>query len=391
MSALVVSEHLLPAGASIPERAAASLGILTARLDDPIGRMADPVTVPIAALPHLAWGYSVDAYDAEWRETRKRAVVGEWVLYHERKTTVAGIRMALGYRDATLVGFNLPRHGFFCGGVVSVEEEERWLAGLPEIRIFDPQSFTLPGPVHRFAGVNMIARGDARLARRAVLIRAGVQTPLSIVPSGDLEKITAPIGRKHVLLAGRAGSRIVASSDLNETVFAIRPVSAGTAFVRPAATRGDQGTFVSSSRKLIEGKSTIFTPAGRGGLRIAAPVAIAHGYLSLKFSGTPGQITSRRAANVVGRSRVTRKAYSAAWTVDWSRPVPRSRFPAGRICAARSEPQVASLMDAILSASALRDENSITLTATQRLTYADLRAAKTGVRYGQRKRISSHV
>lgn len=391
MSTLPISEHLLPAGSSVPEKALASLGTISARLDDPIGAMTDPAVAPIAALPHLAWGYSVDTYDADWRENRKRAVVGEWVPYHERKTTVAGVRMALSYHDAELVTYNLPRHGLFCDGPVSVEDEARWLANLPEIRIYDPAPFTTSGPVHRFAGVNNFARGDARLARRAVLLKNDVETPLTIVPAGEMEKITAPIGRKSVMIVGRAGSRIIAPDDLGETILAIRPVSAGTDFARPAATPGDRGTFVSSSRKQIDGAGAVFTPAGKGGRRIAAPVAIAHGYLSLKFSGTAGQITSRRSGNVVGLSRVTRKPYTANWTVDWSRRVPRSRLPAGRICAASSEPQVAKLMEAILSASALRDQNSITLKATQRLTYADLRALKAGTRFGQRKRISKHV
>lgn len=387
MSAIDVAAHLLPAGSSIPEKAAASLGPMVAHLDDPIGRMTEAETVPLPALPHLAWGYSVDTYDPEWRENRKRAVVGEWVAYHEKKTTVAGVRMALGYRDAVLAGYYLPRHGFFCDRRLSAGDQARWLAALPEIRIYDPAAVIRPGPVRRFAGVNCFALGDARLSRRAALVKNGVETPLAIIPDGDLEKITAPIGRKVVMLAGRGGSRTVAPVDLGATVLAVRPVSAGAEFVRPVATSGDRGTFVASSRKQIEGARTIFTPVRQGGLRITPPVAIANGYLSLRFSGTPGQIASRGPASVVGRSRVTRKAYSANWIVDWHHEIPRSRMPPGRKVAAKSEASVAILMDAIRSASALRDENSITLRSTQRLTYADLRSVKAGSKFGQRKRI----
>lgn len=350
----------------------------------------DPWTCPETELPLLAWALSVDIWDQHWSVPRQRQVVSEALLYHRRKTTPAGVRMALSYRDADLVSYNLPRHGIFVDKKVSADEEARWLANLPEIRVYDPAPRIVPGPVHRFAGVNNIAFSDARLSRRAVLLRAGTETPLSIVPDGDTEKLTLPVAKMPIVVAGRAARiRTVAPNDLGVKVLAVRPITSGEDFVRPVATPGDRGAFVSASRQLQPDARAVFTPAGTGGRRFVAPVAVSQGYLSLKFSDTPGQITSHKPLNVVGKSRVTRKAFTAAWTVDWSRRLPRSRIPPGRKVAARSEPQVKLMMDAIQSASAARDTNAINLRGTQRLTYSELRSLPAGIRYGQRKKVTN--
>lgn len=393
-----MGKSLLPANASAVMRA---LSLVNAERFDAmrtkpgiLATLWDAWSCPAGELKFLAWAFSVDYWNDAWPEARKRRVVAEALSYHRAKTTPRGVRMALGYRDAELAAYHLPRHGFFVDPGVDPGDTARWLATLPEIRIIDAAPFTLPGPPRRFVGLNCIARDDARLARTAVLIEHGTTTPLSIAPSGADEKIRAPISKQNVIIAGRAGSRYVAPSDLGDIVLAIRPVGSGrNDFVRPAATPGDAGAIVAAQRKLAESGFAVFTPVCgcKGGRFIVAPQAVARSYLSLRLSRQPGRIAARAPLNVVGRSRVPRPAFTAAWTVDWSRQLPRSHIPQGRKVFASPEPVVAGLRQAIQDASAARDRNALSLNATTRLTFADIRAIKAGTTFGQRKRIMPYV
>lgn len=353
-----------------------------------LGTLQDPWRCPASEIKLLAWDRSVDYWSDAWREPRQRQVVAESRLYHRRKTTVAGVRMALAYRDAELVGVNLPRHGFFVDTAVNAGDRAAWLAALAEIRIFDPAPFVLPGPARRFAGVNCFARGDARLGRRAVLVRDGVETDLAYLPvdtpDGVSERLVLPVSKRRGLIVGRAGSRTAFGADLGVTVLAIR--TGQSSFARPAATPGDAGAFVEAQRKLIDGARVAMTPVRRGGLRIVAPAAVARGYLSLKYSDKPGRLAPRAPSNVVGRSRVTRAPFTGNWLVGWSRRVTGSALPSGRLVAPRSEPLVETLMGAIVDAQAARDNHTITLSATRRLTYADIRSIKPGTTFGQRRK-----
>ncbi|MDR3429017.1 phage tail protein I [Silvimonas sp.] len=55
---------------------------------------------PSALLPHLAWTFSVDRWDADWPEATKRAVIKSAAFVHQRKGTIGAIRRVvepLGY------------------------------------------------------------------------------------------------------------------------------------------------------------------------------------------------------------------------------------------------------------------------------------------------------
>ncbi len=392
MSNIPEADHNLPARSSIPQKALASLGVLVDRLDDPIGSMADAARVPLAALPHLAWGVSADAYDPTWLEQRKRNVVGEWVPYHERKTTVAGMRMSLGYHDVDLVTYHLPRDGFFCDKPVDPAEQARWVESLPEIRIYDQAPAVLDhGPVGH-AGVDLFCDGDARLARKAVLVRNGETTPVVISPVGDLERIVLPLKPVDVLYAGDPSSRIVAPADILETVLAVRPVMGGADdFVRPVAAAGDQGTFVKARRITLPGNFPPFSAVGDGDAMFAAPSVLGRGYLALKLSSSAGRLTAHKALNVVGASRITPAAYHAEWTVAIVQRVPFDPMPEGRMVAASPEARVDEVKSAVRSASALRDTNFLSLRATRRLTFADLRSVQPGQRFGDRRKVLNYA
>ncbi|WP_405030660.1 phage tail protein I [Methylobacterium sp. WCS2018Hpa-22] len=348
----------------------------------------NPLTCPESELPILAWAFSVDYWRDDWPLSRKRAVIAESRLYHSLKTTVAGTRMALGYRDAKLVRAHLPRHGFFCDSSVSATEQREWRKALPEIRIYDAPPFIIPRRPGRFVGISLFARSDARLARVATLMRNGIETPLRIIPLGDPstpgERIILPVQKQAAMIVGRGGSRTVAPSDVGVNTLAVR-LGTADSFTRETATPGERGALIQTRRQQIEGARAHFTPEGRGGRRFVAPSVIAFGFTSLKFSDQPGKLASRGPSNVVGKSRVMRSAYTANFLVDWSREVPMTKLPRGRKVAAPSEPVVREIMEAIVDAQAMRDRNTLSLRATRRLTYADVRALEGGTRYGERR------
>lgn len=392
MSEISQALHNLPPRSPIPEKAAASLGVLVEQLDDPIGSMADADLVPLVALPHLAWGVSADAYDPIWPELRQRKVVGEWVPYHERKASIAGVRMALGYKDAELVTYHLPRHGYFCDKSVDPEEQARWVANLPEIRIYDVAPAALPDGPTGHAGVDLFCDGDARLARKAVLVRDGVETGLVITPIGGEERIVLPAPPVDILFAGDPSSRIAGPADITQTVLAIRPITGGSDdFVRPVAAAGDRGTFVKARRVTLPGGFPPFTAVGEADAMYAAPSVLGRGYVALKLSSDAGRLTGHRALNTVGASRITPAPYEAEWTVDISQRVPFDPMPEGRLCAGSPDPRVEEVKEAVRSASALRDTNFLSLRATRSLTFADLSSVQEGQRFGDRRKVINYA
>jgi phage tail P2-like protein len=349
----------------------------------------DPYTCPASELPLLAWALSVDVYEDWWPESRKRHVVAESRQYHSTKTTDAGIRTALGYRDATLVRVNKPRQGFFADVAVSQSDEAAWLAGLPEIRIYDPAPVRLSRRPWGFAGVNLFARGDARLSRTAVLIKDGVETQLRVVPLGDPtqqgERIVLPVRRVPATVVGRASPVfVVAPVDIGVNTLVVRTGS-GDDFTRPLVTPGDTGSFVQSRRRQVDGTVVPFTAAGRGGKRFVAPSTVSRGYLSLSFSDSPGRRAARKPLNVVGKSRVMRNPFTANFLVDWRKTKPKSRMPSMTRVSPSSEPLVLSLMSAVMDAKAARDGDTITLSSTRSINYSDIRSLKAGTKYGDRR------
>jgi len=88
----------------------------TARIGDTVVPLADlwnPATCPAALLPWLAWALSVDDWDANWTEARKREVIAAAVYVHRHKGTVASIRTAIDK-----------------AGFVGAELRERWSTSL---------------------------------------------------------------------------------------------------------------------------------------------------------------------------------------------------------------------------------------------------------------------
>ncbi|NML08707.1 phage tail protein I [Sphingobium sp. AR-3-1] len=59
----------------------------------------NPATCPAALLPWLAWGLSLDLWNADWTEAQKRAAVADAIRFQQRKGTPASLRLVLDRFD----------------------------------------------------------------------------------------------------------------------------------------------------------------------------------------------------------------------------------------------------------------------------------------------------
>lgn len=134
---LTPENHLLPAGATIPEQVLAALGPLVHELDDPIGRMWNPWECPVEALPFLAWAVRAPLWDESWTETKKRSVIAESPELNAVKGTVYAVDRYVEIMGGRVVDTMLPPSGIYLSGGPDEAERRRWRERFAEIRIYD--------------------------------------------------------------------------------------------------------------------------------------------------------------------------------------------------------------------------------------------------------------
>lgn len=88
-----------------------------AALDVPVDRLWNPWTCPAKVLPYLAWALSVDVWDDDWTEERKRKVIAAAPAVHRLKGTLGAVKRSLDAfeLDASIVEWwqDDGRHGTF--------------------------------------------------------------------------------------------------------------------------------------------------------------------------------------------------------------------------------------------------------------------------------------
>jgi phage tail P2-like protein len=89
---------LLPPNSTPLERALEA-GARPEPLATPAASIDDPATCPADLLPWLAWGLSVDTWDADWSEADKRAAVAGSIEMHRRKGTRLSVETVLARFD----------------------------------------------------------------------------------------------------------------------------------------------------------------------------------------------------------------------------------------------------------------------------------------------------
>lgn len=134
MTAPIPREHFLPANSTKFET---SLSESLARIQDvpvPIDTLWSWDKCPLSHLPWLAWALSVDFWNQDWPEHKKRLVCKEAFEVHSLKGTLAGVRKYLEYADAVLVDAILPPQEGFLGDF-DEELTDFWRSQLPQIHI----------------------------------------------------------------------------------------------------------------------------------------------------------------------------------------------------------------------------------------------------------------
>ena len=357
----------------------------------------DPWTCPAAELPALAWAWSVDIWNPNWPEERKRLVIAEARTYHRRKTTVAGFRMALGYVDAELVRAHLPRHGFFAGRAPDPAQHAAWLAALPEIRIRRVTSTTRPGRAGFFSG-RRVARSAERVvleSRTAELVRNGVATPLAFIGTGlDADGRVRPIAEQLVVPStvksthihvGRGARRIVAPRGSGAGSVITLAVGGGVdADGFEVRATWPSLTPIDVIPRLVAEPHTDGRGFIVGGFRrfVRANTADSHFWWSIRLADGSTERMSTM-SNRVGRSRTRRASYTLGLLVH-APATPRSRFShRSRLAHAGPADRVAEIMAAADQARAARDTLFIDINSVRPMRFADLATLPAITRYGQ--------
>ncbi|MCG7349290.1 phage tail protein I [Sphingomonas sp. ACRSK] len=93
---------LLPPNATPLERALEQGVAQLGEVPYPLELLWDPQACPAELLPWLAWGLSVDSWDAEWTEQDRRDAVSNSISLHRIKGTPASIKSVLARFDQLL-------------------------------------------------------------------------------------------------------------------------------------------------------------------------------------------------------------------------------------------------------------------------------------------------
>lgn len=87
---------LLPPSATLLERALAALAAMrTDAISVPLRALWRAQSCPADLLPWLAWGLSIDEWDASWPEAVRRARIAAAIMVQRRKGTRQGVRDAI--------------------------------------------------------------------------------------------------------------------------------------------------------------------------------------------------------------------------------------------------------------------------------------------------------
>lgn len=190
--------------------------------------------IPAHMLPWLAYDWSVDLWDDAWPLDRQRQVVARSIALHRIKGTGAALREYLDLAGTPVVGeiVTAPQ-GFFAGADRSAAEQEAWLQGLPEVRLYvlrDPTPGSGCSDEHAPVVADMMLAGDDAdapagfsagpeivelVTRRAVLIENGIETELVIDRSAqdDVGRFAIPHDPGPLATAGEAMEGCYAGPD----------------------------------------------------------------------------------------------------------------------------------------------------------------------------------
>ncbi len=158
---------LLPPNRTAFEEAADLTG---ARIDDlPIDlpKLIQPFGIPTPHLPWLAWGLSVDLWDADWPEDKRRVLAARALLMHARKGTAASIAEHIRIMCAEPRRFIVPPAKTYLVPALTPEERAAFLARFAQLRIYP----FVARATYRFAHFTSKAFGRDRAYLGACMVK----------------------------------------------------------------------------------------------------------------------------------------------------------------------------------------------------------------------------
>ncbi|QQN73171.1 phage tail protein I [Croceicoccus sp. YJ47] len=186
---------LLPPNATAFERAFEDATAARASLPVHLVRdVMDPDRCPADYLGFLAWHYSIDLWDDDWPETKKRNVCRNALALHRGKTTLAGIRAHLDLVDVKLVRAIRPPARGFMRGAMTDAQRAAWRDDLPQIRLYPFAHRAIAPRAHGFytgPGARRQFHGGGSFAEVTLAIGTGDGIALGGL-SGEARSIDAP-------------------------------------------------------------------------------------------------------------------------------------------------------------------------------------------------------
>ncbi|MFG6501254.1 phage tail protein I [Sulfitobacter sp. 1A15106] len=102
---------------------------------DVVRRFRDPWTCPAHMLNFLAYERSVDIWDTDWSEEKKRSVIASAPADHRKKGTLGGVRRYVEIAGGEIVQTVTPPEGVYAAPDLSAEQWQTYLDRQPRLRI----------------------------------------------------------------------------------------------------------------------------------------------------------------------------------------------------------------------------------------------------------------
>jgi len=389
----MVTETLLPDNRTAFEEAADLTGARSAELPIGLRKLVQPAVVPAPHLPWLAWGLSVDLWDKNWPEEKKRARTARSLPFHAIKGTQTAIAEALAVMGAEARRFIVPPAKTYLSKALTETERTAYLDRFAQLRVYpfiargvsgrNTRYLSAPeGPGTAFAGPNNpVSVQGTRYVRTAKLHDRGRETTLTL-RSVTPERVGAfnAIAYDEVVLAPKPTAAIHLGAAPKAQVFLIDDIGVRQRIVRiPRASTysyrlgREQYTTVLPKGDLIDvrpqqvaekhaAQVTSVFPGAQGqrasGACLPESIAWRHLYDRWHIHDPARVLEERKRSTHLGYTRLGMPPYTAeVLTRIKGRRYPRTagRFVNGYLVAASTKP-VADAREAVMVAKSLRDK-----------------------------------
>lgn len=385
------AQHLLPLMASTAlDQTFAASGQRIQQIPVPIDLLKRPYEVPLPFLPYLGWEVSVDFWNPNWPDWRKRRIVANSIHLHRIKGTLPALKLAASLIGGEVVEAVIPPQKAFAIQPRTPEQKRAYLARFAQLRVY---LFQIKGEgEHRasYAGFRCAGRGFARpstarqrYGRKASIVDGASETfcswaALAGVNATDtaiaVERIVVPAPRRRSeAIVGRmfVGGRSSFAQPLHTesrilTLGVDRTPVLTQSLPLVSSDRSDQLAVVSLKPERVYGRApaqnrTAFV--GRSARRFVAPNSAALRIYDRFYLFDPARVDQTRrisAGTFVGRTRVAFDPYRAEIRVAFPGSRARKQWSKvrGFVGGFATQPvgRMHEVGQALRAASALRDK-----------------------------------